>query len=284
VKVFLDIGANTGQTAQAVVDPRYSFDRIVCFEPAPSCWDALDGIADERVSVERVGLSNRTGRATLYRPGRLDGTVEPEMDGVGESTESATVSLVRASDWFAENVRHGNIVFAKLNCEGSECDIVEDLLDSGELAKCYSVMIDFDIRKVPGLRSRELAVRDRLRASGHNNVSFAEDVMIGDTHADRIHHWLDAVGAHESLALPDLRAKYAETLTWLATRRGRAARLEAVLQRKVLAKLPPGLGEASRRLWRVVRGAVRGRAQRRLSDLNAAGESDRRGASEPSSG
>jgi hypothetical protein len=86
-------------------------------------------------------------------------------------------------------------VYLKLNCEGAEFDIVEDLLDSGELARVSSVMIDPDVRKVPSRAHREREVVARLRAAGLTNYVFEEDVMVGRSHRRRIQNWLRVAGA-----------------------------------------------------------------------------------------
>ena len=66
MKVFLDIGAHDGETLHAVRDPKYGFDRIYCLEPASSCWPALEAVADERVTVCKYGLWDRTCERLLY--------------------------------------------------------------------------------------------------------------------------------------------------------------------------------------------------------------------------
>src|SRR5437016_5446147 len=43
--------------------------------------------------------------------------------------------FVRASDWFRANGTKDDTVFIKLNCEGCECDIIEDVFESGEYKK-----------------------------------------------------------------------------------------------------------------------------------------------------
>jgi len=75
MKVFLDVGAHEGETVRAVRDPKYRFDRIFCFEPASTCWKALEAEADRRVTVLRYGLWNRTCHLPLYEPGSLGGSV-----------------------------------------------------------------------------------------------------------------------------------------------------------------------------------------------------------------
>jgi hypothetical protein len=60
VKLFLDVGAHDGGSLNAVRDPKYGFDRIYCFEPASSCWTALEAVSDDRGVLCRFGLWNRT--------------------------------------------------------------------------------------------------------------------------------------------------------------------------------------------------------------------------------
>jgi FkbM family methyltransferase len=262
MKIFVDIGANSGQSAQAALDPRFGFDRIVCFEPAPVCWAAIEAIEDPRVELHRFGLWNRTCRRDLYDPGALHATI---FEGPrGRPASATTIDLVRASDWFRDNLPAGHVVFVKLNCEGSECDIVEDLSDGGHMQGLYNVMIDFDVRKNPALRARELTVRRALRRAGLRNVAFSEDVMRGPTHEARIGHWLDLVGAPERLPLDELRRKYEPVLVRLSSRSGRFARVEERVRSQILPLLPPVLQGCSKCLWRHV---VRPRARRRAPRL-----------------
>jgi FkbM family methyltransferase len=193
VKVFLDIGAHEGSSLNAVRDPKYGFDRIYCFEPASNCWPALDAVADTRVTVCRFGLWNATRRHSLYDPGSRGASIF--ADKFKERPTDEMAQFVRASDWFRENLAEGDEIYMKLNCEGAECDIAEDLLDSGELARVRSVMIDPDVRKIPSQEHRERELGERLRESGLANYFMERDVMVGDTHRERIQNWLRVAGA-----------------------------------------------------------------------------------------
>src|SRR5262249_49620805 len=156
MKVFLDVGAHAGWTLMAVRDPKYRFDHIYCFEPASACWPALERLADRRVTICRFGLWNRTAAQTLYDAGSR--TASLYADKFEETRSEEEVELVRATDWFCEHLRVGDEVYLKLNCEGAEADIVEDLLESGEFARLRAVMIDPDVRKIPSQRHREREV------------------------------------------------------------------------------------------------------------------------------
>jgi hypothetical protein len=67
----------------------------------------------------------------------------------------------------------------KLNCEGSECDILENLLDSGEYSKITQVMIDFNARKIPSQRDRVEPLKSRLQNQRYINFSFPGELWYG---------------------------------------------------------------------------------------------------------
>ena len=193
MRTFLDVGAHEGASLNAVRDPKYGFDRIYCFEPASSCWPSLEAVRDARVTVCRFGLWNRTCSRPLYDAGSVGASIWADKFRTDRGNEQA--DFVRASDWCREHLRSGDEVFLKLNCEGAEADIVEDLLESGEFARMRSVMIDPDVRKIPSQAHRERELRDRLDAGGMRNYFLEQDVMVGATHRARIQNWLRVAGA-----------------------------------------------------------------------------------------
>jgi FkbM family methyltransferase len=203
MKVFLDVGAHDGGSLHAVRDPKFGFERIYCFEPASTCWPALEAVHDERLAVCRFGLWNQTCERALYDPGSGGASLFPDKFKTRRPEEAAR--FVRATDWFRENLGGEDEIFLKLNCEGAEFDIVEDLLESGEFARVRSAMIDPDVRKIPSVAHREQEVRERLAAGGLMNYFMEEDVMVGPTHRDRIQNWLRVAGAEQEGATTRVR-------------------------------------------------------------------------------
>ena len=195
-KVFIDVGAHDGGTLYAVQSPKWRLDVIHCLEPASAWWPILEEIAagDSRVSIHRVGLSNQTTDLRLFDPGSAGASIFADK-ARGEIAGEELIRVVRASDWVRENVPRGAVAYMKLNCEGAECDILDDLIDSGEIKRFASVSIDFDVRKIPSQVHREREVRARIESAGLTNCVFADDVMIGETHRARVENWLRSVGA-----------------------------------------------------------------------------------------
>lgn len=199
-RIFLDVGANTGQTLAAVLDSNFRFDQIVCFEPVRACWDELTRVAGTwpmmpppRVRIERFGLWNQTCEKLIFEPRSQGGSLWKKDKARSDETELC--QFRRASEWFKENIEEGDIVFLKLNCEGAECDILDDLLDSGEFGKVSFAMIDFDAHKISSQKHREAELKSRLEIFKFPRVATSKQVMKGPTHEARIRNWLRLVGA-----------------------------------------------------------------------------------------
>ena len=58
------------------------------------------------------------------------------------------------------------MVYAKINVEGAEADLIDRLFHTGELAKIDHLLVHFDVRKAPSLAHREPEVRRQLEVSG----------------------------------------------------------------------------------------------------------------------
>jgi FkbM family methyltransferase len=202
MKIFLDVGAHEGETVNAVRDPKYAFDRIYCFEPARACWPALERVRDERVDICRFGLWNETVTHELYDVGSIGASMF--ADKFADARPRETVQLVRATDWFREHLAADDEIYLKLNCEGAEVDIVEDLVGSGQFSRVRSAMIDPDVRKIPSLAHRERELRVRLADAGLSNYFMEEEVMVGPTHRARIQNWLRLAGAEEASGIRQL--------------------------------------------------------------------------------
>jgi FkbM family methyltransferase len=196
-RVFLDVGANTGQTLSAVLDSPFDFDDIICFEPTVACCKELQRFEDARITIHQFGLWSKTCSKLIFGPGELGGSIWKD---IVKSDATELCEFVQASDWFKKNIDEGDTVFLKMNCEGAECDILDDLLDSGEFRKVSFVMVDFDVRKIASQKHREKEIRQRLRKIKFPRVAYCKEVMKGRTHAARIGNWLSLAGAFSTVS------------------------------------------------------------------------------------
>lgn len=174
-RVFLDIGAHTGETLSVVRSSRWRFDQIFCFEPAPACWSALERLADERVEVCRFGLWDSTESVPLNNPGEVGASVASDKDSV----ETQLICEFRdVAEWFAEHVSAHDEIFVKINVEGAEAEVIERLYRSGELTKIAHLLIHLDVRKSPSRRHLEKSLRGQLESSGID-FQTADEILFG---------------------------------------------------------------------------------------------------------
>jgi FkbM family methyltransferase len=203
MKVFIDVGSNKGQTVKALLEPdygferiffKYEFERIFCFEPVAELHqDLTEKYRDPRIIFYAMGLWKENCEKPIFSPGTQSGSIFADKVNV-DPRDSAMCKFVRASDWFREHLTETDEVYVKLNCEGCEVDIIEDLLDSNEYRKITSLGVAFDVRKVPSQRHREKEIKRRLKERGYENYIDLESIYEGSRRR-AIQKWLSMAGA-----------------------------------------------------------------------------------------
>lgn len=201
MKIFLDVGANKGQTLKYVL--AHDFNKIYCFDPVPSCCAFLaKKYPDPRVTIYEFGLWKETCDKLVFSAGSPGGSIFGDKDGI-DTNQKEVCKFVRASNWFEKNISINDMVYLKMNCEGAECDIIDDLLDSGEIDKVDFMAIDYDVRKIPSQKHRQKEVRSRLHrrtrpvvadlaSTYYANIPSIRDKPPHKVHNYRIEIWLQS--------------------------------------------------------------------------------------------
>jgi len=266
MKIFLDIGSNMGQTLREVTKEKYAFDKIVCFEPSSFFLDQLKRFAaeDERIIICEFGLSNRNQDIELFLPGTEAGSIYKDGDPSLSSEEVANevitqereiINLRDAKEWFEKNTNADDYIVVKTNCEGSEVDILESLMDGNIMKNIYSFLITFDIRYYKEFQHREIEIRKRLKKEGLKNFCFSDDVMIGISHEKRIENWLRLFGIDsQSKDIDFLRTLHKNEFLKYSNKSGFFPRWEIRLKRLLsYNNFPNWVKNALRFLKRVLR-------------------------------
>tara|TARA_B110000003_G_C16651784_1_gene534513 strand:- start:3345 stop:4142 length:798 start_codon:yes stop_codon:yes gene_type:complete len=255
MRVFLDIGAHTGETLDEVLKDKYAFDRVICFEPSRTCINALYEYAkkDSRVEIQQIGLSNIDGIETLYNPGELNGSIYSEERN--SDHEQETITLADAHTWYLANIDISDFVVIKTNCEGSEVNIVDSFLRGETFKYFYSLLITFDIRDYPSLAHQEVEIRKRLKASEYQNFCFSDNMMIGPTHEKRLENWLTTFGIDQpSEPIAELKKKFHKNFVKFSQKSGKLVRMEIQLKRLFGYKnLPSPLKKFFQMIKRILR-------------------------------
>ena len=190
--IFLDVGAHNGQTLHEITRPKYEFRTIFSFEPMVREFQHILRAyrSFDNVQVFDYGLGDHTGITNLYGPNEhCESSIYPQKSDVAEY-HVYPCTIVEASNWFERNTTEDDTIIMKINAEGSEIPIMNNLIDSGFVHRIDNVMLDFDIRKVPGMEHCEQDLLARFQDCGFTKYSLCDDVMKGATHQSRIGNWL----------------------------------------------------------------------------------------------
>lgn len=189
-KIFLDVGAHIGQTLAIALEDKYAFDKIYCFEPVKECCDIIRNFKNKRVEVCEYGLWNENCIARLYAPKSRSASLF--KDKFKFKVRSRDITLVKASEWFRQNLKEEDAIYLKLNCEGAECGILDDLINSGEYKKIDVLMVDFDVRKIPSQRHLMNEMKAKLNTLDIPKTFFIDEYNLGrGTHDYFTRFWLD---------------------------------------------------------------------------------------------
>jgi FkbM family methyltransferase len=190
MKIFLDVGAHIGQTLKIALEDKYGFDKIYCFEPVSECCDVLRTFKDDRIVICEYGLWDENCAKRIYSPKSKGASVFKEKcaDGV----ESREIKLISTGEWFSQNLKADDRVYLKLNCEGSECAILDDLINTGEIGKIDVLTVDFDVRKIPSQKHLMNEMKAKLSKLGIPKIFYIDEYHLGrGTHSYFTHYWLD---------------------------------------------------------------------------------------------
>lgn len=163
---FYDGGANTGQTFEWYLLKGDFADRhVVCFEPSPRNLSAL--AATCRAMRDRFA-SVRIVTAALGKPGLQrfyegktpmgDSLLEARAGTDGLTIDVPTISL---ADYLRQHTVAGDQVTVKLDIEGAEGDVLEDVLERGPLDRVRQVLVEWH-----GSDPRQADLAARFAAQG----------------------------------------------------------------------------------------------------------------------
>jgi FkbM family methyltransferase len=152
--IVFDVGGFQGQWASdiyAIYQPTiYIFEPIVEFSNSIAKRFAHN----KKIKVLSAGLSNKTIKSTIFL----------NQDGsslIKETGTNTKISLIGASEFIHKN-NIKNIDLMKLNIEGAEYDVLEDLTNNKLLSKIHYFQIQFH-EFVPDAQKRYKKITNELK-------------------------------------------------------------------------------------------------------------------------
>lgn len=150
--ILLDIGAHIGESIEIACDRKYCFQKLYAFEPSTFGLKWLLKFKNRRVEIVPAGLGSTNRETTLFGAGSVGGSVYP--DKKRHWSHSETIKIIKFSDWFNSYIPMNCKVWIKINVEGSELEIIEEMKLINSLNCIASVLVSFDVEKIPSLKGK----------------------------------------------------------------------------------------------------------------------------------
>jgi hypothetical protein len=112
----------------------------------------------------------------MYNPGNVGSSIFKEKLVSHPNNRTERCKFIKASNWFKDNLSTLDEIYAKINIEGAEIEVLNDLLDSGEFHKLKKVIITFDVLKIPGKEYLKEQMLTRFKNEGITNFSVLRDL------------------------------------------------------------------------------------------------------------
>lgn len=133
---LIDVGSNIGLSV-LYFKKLFPESTITAFEPDPAAFELLQKNIDvnhlKNVAAHNYALANTSGEITLYTNANRSGFLSIAREGVG-----TTVRAKKLSDMLAQKVD-----FIKIDVEGSEIDIIDDLISTGKIGNIEQMVIEY---------------------------------------------------------------------------------------------------------------------------------------------
>ena len=195
-QVIIDVGAFLG----VFIDDRLrqqSVARVHAFEPLSANYAFLKQKyqGDDRVTVFQQAVSNFTGQTKLFKKPYVRRVLgipyKTDFDFAGNAGSSLKhksnvsrdhferVAVVSLSDFIRRNDL-SRINVLKIDSEGSEYDILHDLLDNDLLDRIDQIFFEDHVRKVPEIAASQRAFVQRVKGTPLESKFFVQDVVTGN--------------------------------------------------------------------------------------------------------
>ena len=156
--VVLDVGGYEGQWTSDI------FSRYLCtvhvFEPVPVFAEAIEArfARNRKIHVHRFGLGGSSRKSGMRIRADASSTV-----GSGPTPGVVQVEIRRATD-FIEHAGFEKIDLMKVNIEGAEYELLEDLIGSGLIRRVENIQVQFH-ESLPDANERRAEIQAKLASS-----------------------------------------------------------------------------------------------------------------------
>ena len=172
--IYIDAGGHTGQSIERFKQmPSYNHNsKIYSFECHPRCYEVLKSYETNNIQVSNKAVWIEDGEIEFFLdmlheannprwpynfPGQASTISEVKASGgmLGQFTSKSKVKVpcFDFSKWIFENFKEEDYIFLKMDIEGAEYNVLEEMLKTGAINLINDLDIEFHWHKV-GLEKR----------------------------------------------------------------------------------------------------------------------------------
>ena len=176
--IIFDLGTCVGSFVDFCLE-RYEIEVLYGFEPLNANYEFLAKKyrTNSKIVISRLAVSNFDGTAPFYKKWRKkgdkllfdfagnDGSSLKRLKGNVDKSKFDEVKTVKLST-FIKRQKIAHIDILKIDVEGSEYDIINDILDNNLHLNIDKIYYEDHTRKVPSIRKSKKATWSRLKKMG----------------------------------------------------------------------------------------------------------------------
>jgi hypothetical protein len=121
-------------------------------EPSPFCQKYLNKFKDQRIRIIPFGFGSENKSTILFGSGSVGASIFLEKTPYWSVNEK--INILKFSEWYLDNITKNDLVWIKLNAEGAELEIIQELRYV-PTRKIVSILISFDVEKIPSLQKEK---------------------------------------------------------------------------------------------------------------------------------
>ena len=147
--IFIDIGAHIGESVEIATSRNYNFETILAIEPSVHSQKYLSKYRDKRIQIEKFGLGFSNRKTILHGAGSVGASIYEEKVPYWSINE--VIEIKKFSEWYKAKIDTNSLVWIKLNIEGAEYEIIQEL-NLIDVKNIVSILISFDVDKIPSMK------------------------------------------------------------------------------------------------------------------------------------
>jgi FkbM family methyltransferase len=144
LNTVIDIGANVGLFSLYMLQKNCK--NVICVEPTKKAFDQLNSVFKDKKNVElhKIAIHNFNGKSkikSVQDNSTISGFISEVHPYTHHNMNEEEVDVVKMSD-FIKNLNVDNIDLIKMDIEGVEYDVIDDMSDDNIL-KCKKYIIEY---------------------------------------------------------------------------------------------------------------------------------------------